>query len=128
MNPERPVQATDLDAGLRRVRHGALATLALAGVVIATLGQAGDAPPPPNVFPIAAIALGLGSVLARHAALAAGGRARVLFALASPLLAAAVGLVGVVLALQGGPRTTGLAYALGGALLCLRPALRFVSR
>ena len=51
-------------------------------------------------------------------------RARVVFALASLLLPAGVGLVGVVLALQGGPRGTALAYALGGALLCLRPTLR----
>lgn len=128
MNSEHPVQVSDLEAGLRRVRYGALATLALTALVIATLGDAADAPPPPNSYPIAAIALGLGCVLARHAALAARGRARVLFAVASPLLATAVGLVGVALVLQGGPRTTGLAYALGGALLCLRPALRPAAR
>jgi len=128
VNSNRPVQVSDLDAALRRVRHGALTTLALAALVIATFGDAADAPPPPNAYPIAAIALGLGCVLARHAAPAARGRARVGFAVASPLLAAAVGLVGVALVLQGGPRTTGLAYALGGALLCLRPALRSVAR
>ena len=120
MNQE-PVRASDLASGLRNVRRGALALLAVCGLVIATTATAGPAPSPPHGFPIAAIALGLGSVLARHAAVATRGRSSILFALAGPLLAASVGLVGVVLGLQGGPRTTALAYVLGGALLCLRP-------
>ena len=127
MNQE-PVRASDLATGLRNVRRGALALLAVCALVIATTAAAGPAPTPPHGFPIAAIALGLGSVLARHAAVAARGRARILFGLASPLLAAAIGLVGVVLALQDGPRTTALAYVLGGALLCLRPVPGPVSR
>jgi hypothetical protein len=121
VNPE-PVRASDLESGLRNVRRGSLALLAVCALVIAT--TASPVPgPAPSLFPIAAIAFGLASVLARHAAVATRGRARVWCALASPLLAAGVGLVGVVLALQDGPRTTALVYVLGGALLCLRPAL-----
>ncbi len=127
MNAE-PVDASDLDTALRNVRRGVLAILAVSAIVVATRAAGADAPAPPNGFPIAAIALGLGSVLARHAAVATRSLTRILFALASPLLAAGVGLVGVALALQQGPRTTALAYVLGGALLCLRPAQRSVRR
>ncbi len=127
MNQE-PARASDLATALRRVRLGVLASLAVSAIVIATTGAQGAAPAPPNVFPIAAIALGLGSVFARHAAIAMRSRARIGFALASLLLAASVGGVGVALALQAGSRNIALAYALGGALLCLRPALRPISR
>jgi len=117
-------RASQLDAALRRVRRGVLATLAVSAVVIATTAASGPVPAPPRGFPIAAIALGLASVFARHAAVAARSRARVPLALASLLLAAGVGLVGVALALQAGPRNTALAYALGGALLCVRSGVR----
>jgi hypothetical protein len=117
-----------LDAALRRVRNAVLATLAVSAIVIATSAASGPAPAPATVFPVAAIALGLGAVLAHHAAAATRSRARVAFALASLLLPAGIGLLGVLLALQGGPRGTGLAYALGGALLCLRPTLRPLPR
>jgi peptidoglycan/LPS O-acetylase OafA/YrhL len=127
VNPET-ARAPELENALRNVRRGVLATLAVSALVIATTAADGISPSPPAGFPIAAIALGLGSVLARHAAVATRSRTRILFALASPLLAAGVGLVGVALALQDGPRTTSLAYALGGALLCLRPALRSAPR
>ena len=126
--PTHPVQASELDAALRRVRQGVLATLGVSAIVIATTGATGSLTAPPRAYPIAAIALGLGSVFARHAALATRSRARVLLSLASLLLAAGVGLVGVALALQDGSRSTALAYALGGALLCLRPSLRTAAR
>ena len=103
-----PVRASELDAALRRVRLGVLATLAVSAAVSAAITAGEPAAAPAGGFPIAAIALGLGSVFARHAAVAARSRARILFALA----------------LQGGPRNTALAYALGGALLCLRPVVR----
>jgi len=121
-------RASELDAALRRVRLGALATLAVSAVVIATTAASEPVPAPPPGFPIAAISLGLASVFARHAALAVRSRARVPLALASLLLAAGVGLLGVALALLEGPRTTALAYALGGALLCARPAVRATPR
>ena len=127
MNPGT-APASDLDAALRRVRNAVLATLAVSAIVIATTATSGPAPAPAIAFPVAAIALGLGAVGAHQAAAAVRSRARVVLALASLLLPAGVGLVGVVLALQGGPRGTALAYALGGALLCLRPALRPLPR
>ncbi len=127
MNPgTAPV--SDLDVALRRVRNAVLATLAVSAIVIATTATSGPAPAPATAFPVAAIALGLGAVFSHQAAAAVRSRARAVFALASLLLPAGVGLVGVVMALQGGPRGTALAYALGGALLCLRPTLRPLPR
>jgi len=123
-----PVRASELDAALRRVQRGVLITFAVCAVVIAVAAPSGPGTPPARGFPIAAVALALGSVLARQASAAARARARVYLALASLLLAACVGLVGVALALQGGPRGTALAYALGGAILCLRPSARQLMR
>ena len=113
---------------MRRVQRGVLITFAVCAAVIAATAPSGPGTPPTRGFPIAAIGLGLGSVLSRHASTAAPARARVYLALASLLLAAGVGLVGVALALQGGARGTALAYALGGAILCLRPPARLAAR
>jgi hypothetical protein len=127
VNPGTP-PASGLDAALRRVRNAVLATLAVSAIVIATTAASSPAPAPASGFPMAAIAFGLAAVFAHHAAAAMRSRGRVALALASLLLPAGVGLVGVVLALQGGSRGTALAYVLGGALLCLRPTLRPLPR
>jgi hypothetical protein len=124
---QNPVGPWQLDTALRSVRRGVLITLAVCAAVIAVAGS-GAGTPPPRAFPIVAIALGLGSVLARQASVTAAGRNRVYLALAGLLLAGAVGLLGVALVLQGGPRGIGLAYVLGGALLCLRPPVPLASR
>jgi peptidoglycan/LPS O-acetylase OafA/YrhL len=123
-----PARASDLDAALRRVQRGALLTLAACAVLIAVAAPSGPGTPPARGFPIVAIALALGAVVARQASAAAHLRARVTLALASLLLAACIGLVGVALALQGGPRGTALAYCLGGAILCLRPPARLLAK
>jgi hypothetical protein len=119
-----PVRASQLDAALRRVQRGVLITFAVCAGVIAATASGEAATAPPRGFPIAAVALGVGSIFARQAGAAAPARARVTLALASLLLAAGIGLVGVALALHGGPRGIALAYALGGAILCLRPPAR----
>jgi hypothetical protein len=123
-----PAPASELDAALRRVQRGVLLTLAVCAVVIAATAAAETAAPPPHGFPIAAVALGVASVIARQAGAAAPARIRVHLALASLLLAAGIGLVGVALALRGGPRGIALAYTLGGAILCLRPPARLAPR
>jgi len=123
-----PVRASEVDAALRRVQRGVLITFAVCAVVIVATAPSGPGTPPARGFPIAAIALALGSILSRQVSAAAPPRARVSFALASLLLAACIGLAGVALALQGGPRGTALAYALGGAILCLRPPARLTPR
>lgn len=123
-----PVRASQLDTALRRVRRGVLILFAVCAGLIAVAAPGGPATPPPRGFPIAALALALGSVFARQASAAARARARVYLALASLLLAACVGLVGVALALQGGSRVIALAYALGGAILCLRPPVQLAPR
>ncbi len=122
------VRASQLDTALRRVRRGVLILFAVCAALIAATAPGGPVSQPPRGFPIAAVALALGSVLTRQASAAARARARVYLALASLLLAACVGLVGVALALQGGSRVIALAYALGGAILCLRPPVRLGPR
>ena len=123
-----PVRVPDLDAALRRVQRGVLLVFAVCAGIIAVAAPAGPIQAPSRGFPIAAVALALGSVFTRQASVAARSRARVFLALASLLLAGAIGLVGVGLALQGGPRGIALAYVLGGAILCLRPPARLAAR
>jgi peptidoglycan/LPS O-acetylase OafA/YrhL len=123
-----PVRASEIDSALRRVRRGVLVTLAVCAAVIAATAGDGAGTPPARGFPIGAIGLALGSVLARQASAAAPVRAGVYLALASLLLTACIGLVGVALALHDGPRGTALAYVLGAAILCLRPPARLAPR
>jgi hypothetical protein len=119
-----PVHASPVDAALRRLHLGVLATVAACALVVLAAAPGEGAPAPTSAFPIAAVSLALASVFARQAAAAVRSRTRVYLSLASLLLAASVALVGVVLALRGGPRGTALAYVLGAAILCLRPPLR----
>lgn len=123
-----PARASEIDAALRRVQRGVLITFAVCAVVISATAPSGPATVPAHGFPIAAVALAVGSVLARQASTAVPGRPGVYLALASLLLAACIGLVGVALAVQDGPRGTALAYALGGAILCLRRPVRLAAR
>jgi hypothetical protein len=123
-----PARASEIDTALRRVQRGSLVTLGVCAAVIAVAATSGAGTPPARGFPIGAVGLALGSVLARQASSAAPLRARVYLALASLLLAAGLGLLGVALALHDGPRGTALAYALGGAILCLRPPVRLAPR
>lgn len=125
---QAPVRVSQLDTALRRVRRGVLILFVVCAGLIAVTAPGGPAKSPPRGFPIAAVGLALGSVLARQASAAARARARVYLALASLLLAACIGLVGVALALQGGPRAIALAYTLGGAILCLRPPVQLAPR
>jgi hypothetical protein len=125
---QAPVPASQIDVALQRVRRAVLLTFAVCAAVIAVAAPSGPGTPPASGFPIAAIGLGLASVLSRQLSVAAPARVRVYLSLASLLLAGGIGLVGVALALQGGPRATGLAYALGGAILCLRPPARLAPK
>jgi hypothetical protein len=123
-----PLGASQLDTALLRVRRGVLILFAVCAGLIAVTAPGGPVSSPPRGFPIAAVALALGSIFARQASAAARARARVHLALASLLLAGGIGLVGVALALRGGPRAIALAYVLGGAILCLRPPARLAPR
>ncbi len=118
------MSAARANAALRRVHRSVLAGIGLCALVAATH----DASAPGDVTahaPVtwAAVALAAGSVLARRAATAPSlaPRGRLIFSLASLLLAGGVGLAGVAAALLAGDRQAGLLYALGGAILILRP-------
>ncbi len=99
-----------------------LAGLAVCALVVATAGSNEDTPETANSATYTvAMALALGSILARRAAPASAGQRQVILMLASLVLALGVGGAGVALTASGGPRTTGLLYVLGGCLLALRP-------
>jgi hypothetical protein len=118
-------RAQELTRALRRVHRGVLATIVVCALVIATAADpaddAGLGGADPR-FTLAALALGIGSILARRQAEAVGlsPRLRLLLALAGMLLAGAIALIGVVLAVTKDEREAALLYALGGAILALR--------
>jgi hypothetical protein len=122
------VRETDADSSeaarhktLRRVQQSVLGTLAVCALVIAFAADAGDLGNTDRRFTLGALALGMGSILARRQALVSTERGlRVWLAGASLLLAEAVGLLGLALALMQNERDAGLLYVLGGALLALR--------
>jgi len=106
----------------RRVHRGVLAALAGFALVIWATGAPDGSGEVDRGFGIAALALAAASIIARRAAPARRLRpGPLVLLLASPLLAGGVGLIGVVLAVGGGPRQVALLYVLGGAILALRP-------
>ena len=106
----------------RRVHRGVLAALAGFALVIWATGAPDGSGEVDRGFGIAALALATASIIARRATPARRLRpGPLVLLLASPLLAGGVGLIGVVLAVGGGPRQVALLYVLGGAILALRP-------
>lgn len=121
-------RAQELTQALRRVHRSVLATIAVCALVIATAADPADDAGLGGAdrgFTLAALVLGIGSILARRQAEAPAlsPRLRVPLALAGMLLAGAIGIVGVVLALTQDEREAALLYALGAAILALRRPL-----
>jgi hypothetical protein len=113
---------------LTRAHRGALFTLAACAAIVA--GFPADSVPsvpggtsPPPIYPIVAFALGVCAIGCRQAAAgtARSEPVRVRLAVAAYALAAAIGVVGIALVAAEGHRQTALVYALGGAILALRP-------
>lgn len=106
---------------LRWVQQSVLATLAICAVGISVAAESGDLGHTDRRFTVAALALGMTSILARRQALLSRDPGvRLWLAAGSLLLAEAVGLLGTALAFMQGEREAGLLYVLGGALLALR--------
>jgi len=122
---ETTSRAQELTQALRRVHLSVLATIVVCAIVIASAADPADDAGIGGAdrrFTLAALALGIGSILARRQAEAIGlsPRLRVLLALAGMLLAGAIAIAGVVLALTQDEREAALLYALGAAILALR--------
>jgi len=116
-------------AALGRVRLGVLATLAVSAAVIAFGEGRVDAGETDRRFTLAALTLGMASILARHqAGLSTDRRVGELLAVLALLLAGSIGLLGLWLGVSRGERDAGLLYALGGAILALRPPLALAAR
>jgi hypothetical protein len=111
---------------LRSVHRSVLATLAVCAVAIA-LAEPPETPAGAASIPrgttYVAVALAVASIATRRRQATPGTDARtyVGLSLASLLCAGGVGIVGVAVALAGGPRTQALAFVLAGAVFALRP-------
>jgi peptidoglycan/LPS O-acetylase OafA/YrhL len=107
---------------LQRVYRIVLASLALFAAVIWAAGAPGGSAAMDRRFTLAAFGLAAASILLRRAVPTTRPRSDHLgWLLVSMLLAAGVGLVGVALAVGGGPRGVALLYVLGAVILSLRP-------
>ncbi len=132
MTVEAP-QPEDLMRGLRRVHRGVLATLAVCAVVIVSQADPtddGGLGAADRRFTVAALALGLGSIVARSQASAPSTslRLRVPLAIGALLLAGAIGGAGVGLAVVHDEREAALLYVVGGVILALRASPSFVPK
>ncbi len=132
MTAEAP-RPDDLTHGLRRIHRGVLATLAVCAIVIVSQtdpaddGGLGEAD---RRFTVAALALGLGSIVARSQASAPSTslRLRVPLAIGALLLAGAIGGAGVGLAIVHDEREAALLYVMGGVILALRASPTFLPK
>jgi peptidoglycan/LPS O-acetylase OafA/YrhL len=107
---------------LQAVHRAVLVALAVCAVVVWSAGAPDAAREPDRRFALAALVLAAASILTRRAAPAIRPRpGHAKWLLASLLLAMGVALVGVALAIGGGPREVALLYVLGAAILALRP-------
>ena len=130
MTPDSP-RSEDLLQGLRRVHRGALAILAVCAVVIVTQADPADDDGLGEVdrrFTIAALSLGLGSIVARRQAVAptTAPRMRVPLTIGALLLTSAIGCLGVLLAIQQDQREAALLFVMGGLILALRASPTFL--
>jgi hypothetical protein len=124
--PPEPDAAEGVRRALRRVQLGVMGVLAVCALVVWTSPE----PPEPadlgttdRRFTLAALALGVGSVVARRQAASPRLDAllRVRLGLAALLLAGGIGLLATALARLEGDREAALLFVLGGAILALRP-------
>jgi len=117
-----------VNQSLRRVHRGVQGILLVCALVIAS---AGLSEPPAHdgidrIYSIAALGLAAGSILLRRSAISRGNEPRLAVSrsLGSLILAAGLGLLGVVVAMREGAGSIGLLYTLAGGFLSLRPPVR----
>lgn len=118
-----------LNDALRRAHRSALVSVAICAVAIGVLMFASESPSDGEVeraYSIAALGLAALSMLSRRSVSARASNLRgfVYASLASILAAVGLGVLGIVVAARTDEFSTGLLYALAGALLLLRPPPR----
>ena len=119
-------QMTDLArmSALMKVSHRSVLTIIAACAILSAL-QTGPTEQPAPDRPLATltVCLALGTILARQIAsrAAASPRVRVTLTLCAYSLAAAIALLGVFVAVTQGAVQTGIVFALGAGIFCLRP-------
>jgi hypothetical protein len=127
---QAPPDPEPLLRALLRTRICVLVTLGAVGLVLAFQPAGTDAPVDPNSTAIA-LALAMGSIVARHLSARPTRAPRSAFgsALASLLLALSVGGLGLTLAFAHDARETGILLAFGGFILATpRPRIPALAR
>lgn len=121
---EKPAAPAPQDRALRRAHRGTLGLLVACAIGIGARGFEGPEPPPDRLIGSLAVALALGSIVARRLGTSPviGARAATAASLVSFALIGALGLLGVHLAWNFSAPETGLLVTLGGAIFALRPA------
>jgi hypothetical protein len=115
-------RAEELNRALRRVQWSVLGGIAVCALVALASAPAAAGLEVDRRFTAGGVALAAGSILTRRTSVRTPGQLAI--ALASPLLAGAIGLLAVAVALSGAERQTALLFALGAALLAARPPAR----
>jgi len=118
--------ADGLNQAIQRTHRSVLILLVGCGAVVWLSAAAGAYETTPRVYAWAATALGGLAILTRPFRSVPIKNPKLVVAkiVISLVAAAGVGLVGVMSAVMGGPRTTALAYVLAGAIFALRPPAR----
>jgi len=122
-----PAREHPVNVALRRAHRSILMVLAACALVVALNSSSPESAAdtdPPRGHVYAATALGIASILTRRrlpATNPARARLHVLLSLASLVLAAGVGLVGVAASMAGTPRNAALLFVLAGIIFALRP-------
>lgn len=120
--PPPESDAQPVDRLRRRIHRSMLAAIGASALVAATSGFADTEPAPGQATTIAAVALGLACVVLRRLATSPmiGPRAEIFLDAAGLACGAALALLGAWIAIEQDAGRTGLAYAGGAFILCLR--------
>ena len=115
-----------LDRSLRTAHRTVLAMIATCAVLAAVQSAEGEEPAPDPVTTTVALALAVGTIVARRASTSpvVAGRTRVTLIVSSWACAFTIALLGAFLAVTEGRTQTGLVFALAAGIFCLRPPPR----
>jgi hypothetical protein len=112
-----------LEAALKRTRWSVLGLLACCVGIILLRGFAIPDPPPDRWLTSVAVFLALGTIVLSRIAAAPGvdPRRAIWLLLSSLVVSAAIGVLGVFVAWEGGASRTGILFALAGVIFAIRP-------
>ena len=112
-----------VDRSLRTAHRTVLATIALCAILTAIQPGPDEGRAPDPMITTVAIALALGTILARRSATSpvVAARTQLVLVLCAYGFAFALALLGSFIAMTAGQKQTGLVFALAAGIFCLRP-------